>query len=414
MPACPAISDASFLTSVLSYVDCQAQTIGEQGYQALATPGSAVGLVLGGALTIFIALIGYRLLLGEVPGLREAIIAAVKVGVVLMLATSWPAFRVLAYDVALKAPSELAGDLARSSGVASGNNLVSQLQMIDNEMIELIQLGTGQPPAVTEQPGGSDLDQVRGNTQVPLQRYQPRWDPARDATLLGTARTTFLSATIAAFAAARLIAGLLLALAPLFALFLLFDGTRSLFEGWLRALIATALGALVVTVLLGIETALVLPWLSSVLQLRYANIATPAVPVELLVLSLVFGLTLLAGLVGAARVGQAFRLVPIAERVRVQVERAGGGMLLERSRAPAEREPVPERSRALRIADAVTADQRRDLLDRQQITIRERADGSSTNAGPDMTSANTPLGQSFRRRTRGRVSAGARRRDATL
>ncbi|MBL7396112.1 type IV secretion system protein, partial [Escherichia coli] len=53
---------------------------------------------------------------------------------------------------------------------------------------------------------------------------------------LGTARVTFLTATIAAYASVRLVAGLLLALGPLFIALLLFEGTRSLFEGWVRGL----------------------------------------------------------------------------------------------------------------------------------------------------------------------------------
>ena len=38
------------------------------------------------------------------------------------------------------------------------------------------------------------------------------------------------------------LAGLLLALGPLFAIFLLFEGTRGLFEGWVRGLAGAALG----------------------------------------------------------------------------------------------------------------------------------------------------------------------------
>ena len=332
-----------------------------------------------------------------------------------MLATSWPAFRVLAYDVAFGAPGELAGTLVRASGEAPGGDLVRQLQLLDDEMLELIQLGAGQPPSVAQPPGqGGDIDQVRGNTQQPLQRYQPRWDPARDASMLGTARAIFLSATIAGFGAVRLIAGMLLALAPLFVLFMLFDGTRALVEGWLRALIAASLGALVVTVLLATEVALMLPWLGTVLQARYANIATPAAPVELLVLAIVFGLILLAGLAGAARVGQAFRLAPVTARIRVAVEQAAAVALPELARARvAGHDPAPERSRALRIADAVAVDQRRDTPAPPRITIRDRPDAPSPSPGAvTPSSPATPLGQSFRRRTQARVSAGARHRDA--
>ena len=107
--ACPAISDDAFLSSVLGHIDCQAQTLGASGYQAMAAGGSASSLILGGVLTIFIAIFGYRLILGDTPDWRSGILTVVKLGVVLVLATSWPAFRTLAYDVALKGPAELAG-----------------------------------------------------------------------------------------------------------------------------------------------------------------------------------------------------------------------------------------------------------------------------------------------------------------
>src|SRR3546814_18701085 len=59
-----------------------------------------------------------------------------------------------------------------------------------------------------------------------------------DSFALGFARVIFLVSTIASFAIVRIAAALLLALAPLFVAFLLFDGTRGLFEGWAQALIA--------------------------------------------------------------------------------------------------------------------------------------------------------------------------------
>lgn len=417
MPACPAIVDTAFLTSSLSYVDCQATTIGEQGYIALAASGSSPHLLLGGALTIYIALIGYRMMLGEVPTVRAAVVAAAKIGMVLILATSWPAFRVLAYDVALNAPSELAGNIAQSTGLASGDGLVRQLQALDGQITELTVLGVDEPPPLV--PGipnqGGELDQIRFTVQTPQNANRPRWDPARDASVLTSARTVFLTATIGAFAAVRLIAGLLLALAPLFAPFLLFDGTRSLFEGWLRALVAAALGALAINVLLRVEVALTLPWLASIIELRHAKIAAREAPVELLALSLVFAVTLLAALFSAARIGQAFRLAPISARILARVDRAASGPVQSLTRpAAAPNDIGPGRSRVLAIADAVATHQRRDVsVARQPGQTIERSTMSVGARGVEGPDASAPLGQSFRRRTTSRVSAGARRRDGT-
>src|SRR5436305_1957675 len=108
MNSCPGITDGAYLQSVLDFVDCQAQTIGAAGYEAAAAPGSPLSLLLTGFVTLFVAFYGYRLLFGDTPGIRETVLALVKVGIVLALATSWGAYRTLAYEVAMHGPAELA------------------------------------------------------------------------------------------------------------------------------------------------------------------------------------------------------------------------------------------------------------------------------------------------------------------
>ena len=54
MATCPRLSTGeAFLSTLLRHIDCQAQTIGADGYQALAAPGSPFALALTG-------LLGYR------------------------------------------------------------------------------------------------------------------------------------------------------------------------------------------------------------------------------------------------------------------------------------------------------------------------------------------------------------------
>ena len=94
--ACPVIApEAGFVRWVLSFVDCQAQSLGADSYLAMLAPGSTLSLVLTGFLTLFVAMFGYRLLLGHSPDLREGVMSLVKIGFVVALATSWPAYRTL-------------------------------------------------------------------------------------------------------------------------------------------------------------------------------------------------------------------------------------------------------------------------------------------------------------------------------
>lgn len=418
--ACPVLSpDSAFLSSMLGYVDCQAQAIGQSGYQALMAPGSNMAILLAASLTIFVALFGYRMLFGETPGAREGVMAVVKLGIVLVLATSWPAFRTLVYDVALHGPAELATGIGQPAGLpGAGGGLVTRLQLVDNQLVELLVLGTGKPP---------DADVILGPTQplTPQQQQQqmqklqqlqqkPRWDPARDAALLGNARTLYLTSAIAAFSSVRLVAGLLLAMGPLFALFLLFDGTRGLFEGWIRGLGGAALGALSTTIILGVELALMEPWLAEILAERRADIATPSVPVELLVVTLVFTLTLLAALVATARVAYGFHL-PVAWRTAPArlVEAFGGRQVQPAGLAGEDRMATgDQRSRAFAVADAVAASQRREAASPPPPATHLGGSAATHSVSRDIAvPAAVPLGQSFRRRTRGRVSAGAQQRD---
>jgi type IV secretion system protein VirB6 len=417
--ACPSLSpDAPFLSGVLSYVDCQAQAIGQGGYQALAAPGSIVAIAMTGMLTIFIALFGYRMLFGQVPDVRDGVVAVVKLGVVLALATSWPAFRTLAYDVTMHGPAELATSIGGAAGLpGSGGGLVARLEGVDNGLAELMILGTGKPPNMDEIVGPTQTltpQQQQAQMQHLQQMAQrPKWDPARDAVLLGNARTLYLTGAIGAFASVRVVAGLLLALGPLFAMFLLFDGTRGLFEGWVRGVGGAALGALATAIVLGVELAIMEPWLAAILAERRADIPTPQVPIELLVLTLVFVITLAAALFATARVARGFKLPPVWRAAPSRVIEALRGREAPAALAQAE-QPVAadQRSRAFAVADAVAASQRREAAAPQQAPaqIGQRA-GIRAVSRDIPAAAAVPLGQSYRRRTRGRVSASAGRRD---
>ena len=422
MAACPSLTpDGPFVQDLLGYVDCQAQTIGAAGYQALAASGSTASIALTAALTLFVALFGYRMLFGQVPDARDAVLAVVKVGIVLALATSWAAYRTVVYDVALRGPAELALAIGGSSALpgASGG-LVAHLQAVDDGLAELVLLGTGRPPDTVEPaiPTTQSLTPEQQQQRFQQLGQRPRFDPQRDAELLGTARTVYLTGAIGALAAVRLVAGLLLALGPFFALFLLFDTTRGVFEGWVRALAGAALGGLSTAILLGVELAVVEPWLVAILGERRADIATPAVPIELLALSLVFALTLLAGLIASARVAHGFR-IPAAVRdgsARL-IETLQSRVVGERAERSAADRTVgtPERSRALAIADAAAASQRRETASQTLVQpgqFSERGSNPQTPARGQAVVTVIPIGQSARKRTTSRISAGAIRREA--
>src|SRR5690606_30564527 len=91
--ACPSvITGSEFLVRTLAHLDCQAQTLGSFGFQSLAASGSIAGVILSALLALFIALYAIRLLFGPGDEPRDLVGAVLKVGIVLTLAVSWPAW----------------------------------------------------------------------------------------------------------------------------------------------------------------------------------------------------------------------------------------------------------------------------------------------------------------------------------
>jgi len=271
----PLHTGTEFLASTLAHLDCQGQTIGAYGYGALADPSSGVFLALTGLLTIFVALFGIRLILGHPMAARDVIGDVIKLGIVLTLATSWPAWRVVGYNLVLNGPQELARSIGLASGLPGADGtLIARLQNADDGLVAITMYGTGRLTGGVV--GGSDLgDSFHGIALADQSGY-------------GWGRVAFLTGIIAPFAITRLGAGLLLALAPLMAGLMLFGPTLGVFVGWLRGLAFVALASLALTVVAGVEVALIDPWIADVLAQRGANTFTPSAPTELTVLAFAF------------------------------------------------------------------------------------------------------------------------------
>lgn len=396
MSLCPASPEsAGFIGSVVHFVDCKSDALGSGAYQALAAPSSSLSLVLTGFLIIFIALIGYRLLLGASFSVRSATLAAIKIGAVFALATSWGAYQTLVYNVVTDGPAEIAGDIARPAALPGADGtLVQRLDASDGALSELAILGAGIPPAVAH-------DQVVPSPFGGFNQFA-----------LGGSRILFLIGAIAGIAGVHAIAALMLALGPFFIAFLLFDNTRSLFEGWVRVLAGAALSAIGVTVALGLELSLMEPWLSSVLARRVGGQALPEVPTELFVVTSLFALVILAAILASARLAAAFRLAPLLEargeaRVAAPAERQGFGTAVMTRQGD-------ERSRADAVADVLVSLQQRERSAALLAGIGRSAVGPGAGALPDSHFSMRPgasVGRAFPRRARSRVSASAALRD---
>ena len=395
--SCPAFTTGQgFLSGVLTNIDCQAATLGTSGFAALSDPASGVITALTALLTLFIALFGIRMMLGRDMGPGDLVGDIVRIGIVLTLATSWPAWRIIGYDVVMKAPQELGGSIARVSGLpAAGSSFVARLQNADDGMIAITMAGSGRLTGGVA--AGTDLGD------------SPRGVALADQTGLGFGRVAYLIGTIAPLGLVRLAGGILIAIAPLMAGLLLFAGTSGVFFGWLRALGAVALGNLALILVYGVELAALEPWMRDVLAQRASDILTPSAPGELLVIALAFALIAFGVLGLTSRIafaGVTGLYVPQLWRGSRSGDRR------QPSTLPALALPTREISHAGQLSDAVSRTIAREA---QLASAAGGASGTkiATTAPKDQTVTQTrepALGTSWRRSGR-RTSAAATRRD---
>jgi len=275
--ACPQILTGSeFVTRLVTHIDCQSRYLGSYGYEALGQPGSIAATAITGLLTLFIAIWGFRLLFGQTPDGRDIVGDVLKIGIVLTLAFSWPAFRTVVHDLTINGPAQIAAALSNPGIATTGGGFVERLQGVDNGILALIDQGTGRW-------SGQALEGQAGNASFAGTALQ-------DDTALGWGRLIYLAGLIGSLGLLRLLAGLLLALAPLAAGMLLFEATRGLFSGWLRGLVLTLIGSVGVTVILAVELAVLEPFLRDALYVRSSGYAAPSAPIELF--AIVTGFTL--------------------------------------------------------------------------------------------------------------------------
>lgn len=388
-----------FVGTITNFADCQAQALGAGAYSALAAPGSTLSLMLTAFTTILVALFGYNLMLGHSPSLRTGVATIAKLGIVLALATNWHVYQTLVYDVVVEGPGQIVSEIGKPIGLPGGDRgLTARLDLADAALVRLSVMGPGNAPF------------VRGGGEVALPPFA-----GFNMFAIGTSRIVFLSSALASLVIVRIVAGLMLALGPLFLAFLMFANTRSLFEGWVRVISGAAIASLGVSIALGLELSLLEPWLAQILARREAGEVLPGMPAELMVVFLLFTLVLVGVMFATRRLTAGFRMAPIVAVITDQdsiVERThhGSGTLVSV-------EDAQPRSRAASVAQGLLVTNRRDralALSSGERSIVLRPQSETAADASRISAVGTRLGPrpaNIRQRTRARVSASAGRRD---
>ena len=229
MNACAAIPEDGIVRGVLSTVDCQTRLYAQSGYEALTSGSPVFQTALTAILTIYVALIGYRLMFAQgSTRLSDTPVIALKIGVILALVTSWSTFQALVFDLADRAPVEIAALVSAPMQGAGGSALAASpidgLQLAYNEL--------------------SETAAAYGKLAGPNAKgYSSPQAAAAEATASATVFLFVSSAGV--ISAATLAIGVLTAIGPVFIVLALIAATRGLFVGWVRALAAAAFPALV-------------------------------------------------------------------------------------------------------------------------------------------------------------------------
>ncbi len=170
--------------------------------------------------------------------------------------------------------------------------------------------------------------------------------------LMLIAAVILLLSSLGVLLACKVVLGLLLAAGPIFIALLLFDSTRGLFEGWLRASLGFAFAPLAVTLLLGLALNLLAPSLQQIETMREVNSYTPGVAFGVMVLVVVFaGISLGLAAAGAVIAG-GFKLP--------RPDRAVGGWTASAAPTTTVHSDPASQPRATRTAAAMAAQERRD------------------------------------------------------
>ncbi len=367
---CPAAGpDDPLVQSLLGTVDCNVRDLVHTGYMAIFQPGGSISGLLTALLTIYVAIMGYRLLLGRTQlRVSDFALNAVKLGVVIALATQWDTYQTVVYDILFRGPQQLAGMIATAVHPDSTLLQGDVFDGLQTAFDELSGFGAGyashSPPSASPMLGGAGFA----------------------ALLLTSSASILLLSTLGVLLIAKIVLGLLLAVGPIFIALLLFESTRGVFEGWLRASLAFAFAPLATTILLGVALTMLEPSLNQMSELQKQNIYTLAPAYSVMTLILVFAGVSAGALVAGVMVALGFRL-PRGLRPDAAVVATA---------APRAEPIVLSQSRAARVAAAATALDRRDttsLVSESRSSDRRTSGTSTTERNGRVSGDSVRLGQ---------------------
>lgn len=223
----------SGVADALGKVDCLASDATAVSFGRLFGAHGSFQTALTIILTLYVALLAFNLLTGR-SALRLSVLTPkmMTLGLVLTFATSWIAYQSVVWNLATGAPDEIASVLVGTKGSAT-TIFAQQLDGVFNAI-------TDAASSVTPPPTSAGVPATAA--AVPTL--------ASPANILSIAGLILLLGTVGVLVVCRLALAALLIIGPVFIVLALFEGTRGLFEGWLKSVAMFAFVPLL-TVIMG-------------------------------------------------------------------------------------------------------------------------------------------------------------------
>jgi type IV secretion system protein VirB6 len=212
------------VADALQKVDCLATDATAVSFGRLFGAHGSFQTALTIILTLYIALLAFNLLTGR-SALRVSVLTPrmMTLGLVLTFATSWIAYQSVVWNLATGAPDEIASVLVGSKGSAT----MLFAQQLDGVFTAISDAASNINPALAAASPGF----------------------ASPVNILSIAALMLLLGTVGVLVVCRLALAALLIIGPVFIVLALFEGTRGLFEGWLKCVATFALVPLLTVVM---------------------------------------------------------------------------------------------------------------------------------------------------------------------
>ncbi len=290
---CAAPEGPGLAARLLADTDCQSFGLVERGYAALSQPGGPVAATLTGLLVLAVAFFGYRLILGRGLLLVDAVGLALKIGVVLVLATSWETWQAVAYDTFARAPVRLAGEML------TGLNAMDPIAGLQAALDGLEDASVGY--------------RTRAGIASPLVG-----GPAAAAMTLNLSGYFLTLSILGLLVVARILLALLLAITPVMAGLILFDATRGMASRWLAAMAAAAFVPMFVLVLAAVEFSILNPMITRLLAEQAAERFENEAVTPIGLVTVIFALSMLGAVWAGSKIASGIRLPGAAKYAPAQ------------------------------------------------------------------------------------------------